>query len=120
MTRTPSLIAGVLAAALLAAGPAAAHSRLVKSDPASNATVAAPKAITLTFSGKLTAAFSTFKLETIDKPAEVAVKTNVAADGKTVTVTPQKALAKGGYKLSWNLATADGHKMPGTMRFTVK
>ena len=49
----------VAAAALLAvAGAASAHAHLVSSDPVAGSTVAAPRAIVLTFSEKLEGKFS--------------------------------------------------------------
>lgn len=108
-------------ATLLLAGTASAHAHLVKSTPAANATVAAPKAISLTFNEKLTPAFSKFELvmPTMNNMA-VAVKTSVSKDGLTITGTPQAALMPGVYKVNWHAASSDGHKMDGAVDFTVK
>jgi len=108
-------------AALLLAGTASAHAHLVKSTPATNATVAAPKAISLTFNERLTPAFSKFELV---MPAmndhAVAVKTSVSQDGLTITGTPEAPLMPGVYKINWHAASSDGHKMDGAVDFTVK
>ena len=53
-------IALIALAALGTSGPALAHAKLVRSNPAMNAAVAAPKAITLTFDEKIVPAFSSF------------------------------------------------------------
>jgi methionine-rich copper-binding protein CopC len=123
MTHHRSLsIAGLVAgAALLVAGTASAHAHLVKSTPAADATVAAPKAISLTFNEKLTPAFSKFELvmPTMNNMA-VPVKTTVSKDGLTITGTPQAALTPGAYKINWHAASSDGHKMDGVVAFTVK
>jgi hypothetical protein len=116
------IAAGIAAsAALLLAGTASAHAHLVKSTPTANATVAAPKAISLTFNEKLTPAFSKFELvmPTMNNMA-VAVKTSVSKDGLTITGTPQAALMPGVYKINWHAASSDGHKMDGAVDFTVK
>jgi hypothetical protein len=114
-------LAGLIgSAALFATSPAWAHAQLVNSNPMANATVAAPKAITLTFNEKLAPAFSKFELV---MPAhggmKVAVKTAVSADGMSLTGTPEAALAKGAYKIVWTAASADGHRMNGEVAFTV-
>jgi methionine-rich copper-binding protein CopC len=107
-------------AALLVAGSAAAHAHLVKSDPAANATVAAPKAISLTFNEKLTPAFSGFDLSMGDG-MKMPVKTAVSKDHLTIVGTPQGKLMAGAYKITWHAASADdGHRMDGTLAFTVK
>lgn len=116
------IAAGIAAsAALLLAGTALAHAHLVKSTPAASATVAAPKAISLTFNEKLTPAFSKFELvmPTMNNMA-VAVKTSVSKDGLTITGTPQAPLMPGVYKINWHAASSDGHKMDGAVDFTVK
>jgi methionine-rich copper-binding protein CopC len=113
-------LAGLAAsAALLIAGSAAAHAHLVKSTPAADATVAAPKTITLTFNEKLTPAFSGFDLE-MGGGMKMPVKTTVSKDGLSIVGTPQGALMAGAYKLTWHAASSDGHKMNGDVAFTVK
>lgn len=114
--------AGIAASAvLLLAGTASAHAHLVKSTPAANATVASPKAISLTFNEKLTPAFSKFELvmPTMSNMA-VAVKTSLSKDGLTLIGTPQAPLMPGVYKINWHAASDDGHKMDGAVDFTVK
>ncbi|WP_297514471.1 copper homeostasis periplasmic binding protein CopC [uncultured Caulobacter sp.] len=113
-------LTAVLSAAVLTAGQASAHAKLVSSDPAANASVAAPKAIRLTFNEKLAPAFSTFELAMADG-MKAPVKTTVSADRKTITGVPTGRLMAGAYKLTWHAAAADdGHRMDGTLAFTVK
>ena len=108
------------AATLLCAGQASAHAALVKSDPAANATVAAPKTISLTFSEALTPAFSGFDVAMGDG-MKMTVKTTVSKDKKTIVGVPTGPLMAGAYKISWHAAAADdGHKTTGTLAFTVK
>lgn len=106
-------------AALFAATQASAHASLVKSDPAANATVSAPKTITLTFDEALTPAFSGF--EVTMGSMKMPVKTTVSADHKTITGVLSGPVMTGPYKISWHAAAADdGHKSTGVLTFTVK
>lgn len=113
--------AAISAAALLVAGSASAHAHLVTSTPAANTTVAAPKSISLTFNEKLTPAFSKFELS---MPAmngmKVTMKTTVSKDHLTIIGTPKAKLMPGAYLITWHAASDDGHKMDGTVNFTVK
>lgn len=120
MFERKALIIALASASLLGATQAAAHASLVKSDPAANATVAAPKTVTLTFDDELTPAFSGFDV-TMGGSMKVKFKTTVSKDKKTITGVPTGPLMAGAYKLSWHVAAAeDGHKSTGTLDFTVK
>jgi len=121
MKRSLLAIAGFASTALLAAGPAWAHAKLVSSTPAANASLeASPGTITLRFNERLVPAFS--KVELL-MPAhnnmKVPVTTTVSADGRSIAVTPQRALMKGAYKIVWSAASSDGHKMNGEVPFQV-
>jgi len=122
MTLRKSLAAIILASAALAgvSGPAFAHAALLQSDPAANSTVAAPKEIKLTFSEKLTPAFSGFELSMGDGMT-MKVATKVSGDGKSLIGTPAGAFMTGAYKISWHAASSDdGHRMDGSLMFKVK
>ncbi|MDZ4370115.1 MAG: copper homeostasis periplasmic binding protein CopC [Phenylobacterium sp.] len=114
-----ALAAAMSGAALLTAAQAAAHTKLVTSNPIANAVVAAPKVITLTFSEKVAPAFSGFDLTMVEHNMKIPVKTTVSKDGKTVTGTPQGAFMKGSYKINWHAASGDGHRMTGEVAFKV-
>lgn len=92
-----------------------AHTHLLKSVPADGqAVAAAPEKILLTFSeaARLTAAW-------IQK--DEGARTRLTAPDKAskeVTLS-LPALAPGAYVVSWRAASADGHLMPGRIRFTV-
>lgn len=107
-------------AALLSATEAAAHAKLVSSNPSANATVAAPKTITLTFNEKLAPAFSKFDLVMVEHNMKVPVKTAISKDGKSITGTPQGSFMPGAYKVTWSAASSDGHRMTGDVSFKVK
>jgi len=120
MSLRSKIMTAAAAALLLSAGQASAHAKLVSSDPADKATVAAPKAIRLTFNEKLAPAFSGFELAMADG-MKAQVRTTVSADRKTITGAPKGQLMAGAYKLTWRAAAAnDGHRMEGAITFTVK
>ena len=122
MKRAMFGLAGLIgSAALLATSPAWAHASLVNSNPAANAKVtAAPKTITLTFSGKVAPAFSKFELVMPEHGGmKVPVKTTVSKDGKSIIGTVSTPLTAGAYKIAWTIASVDGHKMNGEVPFTV-
>ena len=102
------------------AGPALAHTDLIKSSPAEGASVAPPKTIILTFSEKVVSAFSGYDLALADgKKVPVAAATS--ADGKIVTLSPRESLMAGGYKLNWHAASSeDGHRTDGVVSFKLK
>jgi methionine-rich copper-binding protein CopC len=120
MTKTIALLAGIVGLTIGLMSPVLAHTDLVKSSPAADSTVAAPKAITLTFSEKVAPTFSGFDLA-MDDGMKVAVKSATSADGKIVILTPQGSLMSGSYKLNWHAAAAeDGHRTDGIVSFKVK
>lgn len=121
MTSTYKLAILVLTAgAVLSSAPAFAHAKLVRSNPAPNSTVSAPKTIKLTFNEKIAPAFSGMTLSMGDGMT-VPVTGKVGADGKTIVGTPGGAFMAGRYKLAWHAAAVDdGHKTEGAYSFTVK
>jgi methionine-rich copper-binding protein CopC len=122
MTFRKSLAPIVLASATLAilSGPALAHAALLKSDPAPDSTIAAPKEIRLTFSEKLTPAFSGFGLSMGDGMT-MKVATKLSKDGATLIGTPTGSFMTGAYKISWHAtASDDGHRTEGSLMFKVK
>jgi len=118
MTPIRTLIALAGGAALAVAAPALAHTRLISSNPAANATVKAPAAITLQFSERLVPTFSKFDLSTAHHTV-VPVRTAVSADGQQIVGTPTTALAAGEYTVTWTAASVDGHRINGHFNFKV-
>jgi methionine-rich copper-binding protein CopC len=118
--RTTILGGGV--AALLFISPAFGHAFLMSSSPTDKATVAPPKTIDLTFSDKLTTAFSGFDLIMPTMGGmKVGVTTSMSDDGKTITGTPKGTLTAGTYQINWHVVAADdGHRTQGKMTFAVK
>ena len=112
-------LVGAAGTLLLVATQADAHARVVASTPATSATVASPRAITVTFSERVAAAFS--GLEVVNAAGDkTAVATSVSEDGKTVSGRPARPLGAGAYTINWHAASADGHRMTGAIAFTVR
>lgn len=111
-----TIAAGVL---MLAASQASAHAKLVSANPAPNATVTAPGAISLKFSEKLEPKFSGFEVTTA-AGAAVPVRTRIAKDSLAIDGALAAPLAAGGYKVTWHAVTADAHRVTGDYSFTVR
>jgi len=130
--RTPSalrraaLAAGaavlVVGGALLAAGPASAHDRLVGSTPAADATVTAePGSIALDFSEellKLDAQNSGFAIQVVNtSDGSFHEDGCVTVDGSTATSRIALGTA-GTYQVTWRAVSSDSHPIDGTYSFT--
>lgn len=121
-----SFVALIAAAAIALPGVAAAHSKLLSSSPAANATVAKPTKLTLTFSETFLAPMSGVELTMTGMPGMAdhppmpikGFKTSV--EGKAMTITLPRALPAGSYDLKWHIVGADQHKMEGGYSFKVK
>ncbi|MBA4000498.1 copper homeostasis periplasmic binding protein CopC [Brevundimonas sp.] len=109
----------VASAMVLSTTPAFAHARLVSATPGDGATVAAPRTISLTFSERFAAPFSTVELED-SQGRPVALTKTVSEDGKTLGGSFAAPLTAGTYRVTWAIAAADGHRMTGTYSFTVR
>jgi copper transport protein len=109
-----TLTAGIVL--LAGAAIAAAHTHLLKSVPADGQEVSTtPATVVLTFSeaARLTAAW-------IQKDEGERAKLGPLPESATTQVTlALPALTPGTYVVSWRAASADGHVMPGRIRFTV-
>jgi methionine-rich copper-binding protein CopC len=116
---SPWAAVAVATTVALAAGPAMAHARLVGATPAPDSTVAAPRALSLTFSERLVPAFS--GVDVVNAAGEtVSVQSRVSEDGKTLTGTLSQPLAPGAYRINWRIASSDGHRMTGSYSFSVR
>ena len=123
------LFAAIACAAAPLALPSAAlaHIKVVASNPAQGATVASTRTIKLTYSEALlppTAAASVVMTAMPGMPnhGEMVIRNFTTAwsnANKTMTLTLAKPLAKGTYEVRWQAAGADGHRMKGTVTFTI-
>ena len=127
--RLNSLFALAAACAAVLAAPtlAVAHTKVVSSSPAQGTTVAKPKLVKLTFSDALlppTVATSIVMtaMPGVKDHGEMVIRnvTSGWSDGnKTLTLTLRQPLRPGSYDVRWQAAGADGHRMKGTVSFTV-
>ncbi|MGI5240716.1 copper resistance CopC family protein [Dactylosporangium sp. CA-139066] len=108
----------VLAAALVVmvpAQPAFAHSQLVKTDPAANATVSTPvTAVTLTFNEMVKQQFSTVVVTGADG-VSYSEGTPRSVDRNLTQAV--KALPTGKVMVAWRVVSADGHPVEGQFAF---
>lgn len=127
--RIQALIGGIALAATAVTAPAVAlaHARVVASSPAQGSTVASPRRVTLTFSEALlppTAATSIVMtaMPGAENHGEMAIRnftTGWSNNNKTMTLTLRQPLRPGSYDVRWQAAAADGHRMKGSVSFTV-
>lgn len=117
MTRfMPIVVASALA---LSASPVLSHARLVSAAPGDGATVTAPRTISLTFSERFAAPFSTVEVKD-GRGRAIALTKTVSEDGKTLGGSFAAPLSAGTYRVTWAIAAADGHRMTGNYSFTVR
>ena len=126
----------LLAALTLSA--ASAHTAVSGVTPALNATVAAPKSVTLAFSEPVELRFSTFRVMAVPAGVTVAeaarralaekadsaalanvpVKLSGAAARLALTLKPR--LKSGQYVIAWKILSEDGHPVTGSSSFRVR
>lgn len=119
LTRSlPSLFA-VAAILMLTAGPAAADSALISSQPADDATVDRPPVrVVLTFHDP-DLAVGTSVVVTDAAGREVQSDTPQLA-GTTLTQPLQPEVPAGPYVVTWRVTSTDGHLVTGTFTFTAR
>ncbi|MBM7026950.1 copper resistance protein CopC, partial [Clavibacter zhangzhiyongii] len=130
--RTPSVLrrvalaagaaALVVGGALIPAGPASAHDRLVGSTPAADATVTAePGTVALDFSAELLALdaqASGFAIQVVNSSDGSFHQDGcVTVDGSTATSRVALGTA-GTYEVTWRAVSGDSHPIDGTYSFT--
>lgn len=126
MLRKMTILATLIAGAI--AFPAQAHTKLVASSPAANATVGKTAKIVLTFNEKVLAQFAGASVFMTGMPGMAnhapmkmtGVSSRMGGDGKTMTLTLQRPLPAGTYRVDWHAAGADTHRMEGNFTFSVK
>ena len=102
---------------LLVGGQAAAHAMLERAEPRVGNTVAmAPRDVTLWFTQKLEAAFSTIS---VTDPAGQRIDTGKArVSGNQMSVSI-RAGGAGMYRVIWRVLSADAHTTDGSFTFQV-
>ncbi|HEY3287235.1 MAG TPA: copper resistance protein CopC [Gemmatimonadaceae bacterium] len=119
LIRTRSL--ALLLSLVIPVREAVAHPRLVRTDPAAGARVAAPRALALTFNEALSAALCRVTLlDGAMKPVTLDAVKSVSGDPKTLSVVIRGSMAPGHYTVKWQVAGDDGHPMRGQYTFEVE
>nr|WP_232236325.1 copper resistance CopC family protein [Nocardia sp. BMG51109] len=114
------LAAGLLLAgfAAAAAGPAAAHSTVIATDPADGAQLAAgPARVTVTFNENLQPSFPS--LTVVGPDGNRWDKGSPQVDGPVVGVEVGDLGPVGRYTVAYRVTSADGHPVSGTRTFTL-
>lgn len=97
------------------------HLRLTRSEPAKDATVAAPKVIRLWFSESPTLAVTSVKLAGPGGTEVVLGKPSHAGDAsQPIEAAVPGALAAGRYTVTYKTASKDMHPVSGDFAFTVR
>ena len=105
------------------AAPAVAgrHLKLLKSDPAANATVASPTQVKLWFSQRPELAVTRIALVDASGTERVlAPLTRDAKAGSPIVAPVATPVAAGAYRIAWRTMATDGHVLNGTVPFTVR
>jgi len=118
MIRTVVLSLSLLVAAATAAA-SSLHLRLVKSEPADKAVVAArPAAVRLWFSAEPEMRYTSVTMKNAAGAAVVLAKPHQHSTSKSLIVAEVTgALAPGKYAVTWRTVSRDGHPVKGEFRF---
>ncbi len=112
-------VAAFFVALIGSAVPASAHVNFVGSTPANVSTVVGPVSrIVLEYSGTSDPISDDFLIQDASGTSQPIASVGNDGDSKVV-VTSVNALPSGRNKVSWALRGTDGHKMTGTISFTV-
>jgi copper resistance protein C len=110
-------VVSVVAAVLLVSPSAVAHSLLLESSPAAEATLAAPPPrLTLRFNNRIEKALSRITLVD-DRGTLRALAITVADDGADRLSAAVPPLTPGAYRVEWQVLSTDGHVVSGGFGF---
>ena len=116
------VLAGLLLAVTAAPAGARLHTRLTKSNPAADSTVAAaPKVIELWWNEKPEASLTTIVVQSAaaDSAKVTLGKVRSSADMMGVAADVAGPVAPGKYVVKWKTAGKDGHAVRGTFNFSI-
>lgn len=100
---------------------AAAHSRLVKSEPAARAVVAsAPKELKLWFNEKVEPAFAKIWIAPAKGPDIPLQSRGDSSDQKLLVVTMPDSVPPGPVTIGFHVLSVDGHTIEDKLTFTIK
>jgi len=115
--RLIAVAAACLIAILTPAGPAAAHTTLIATDPVDGAVLAeAPDHAALTFNEHVS--LPQHGVQVFDARGEP-VNSSASASDAVVTVDLPDGLEHGTYVVAWRVISADGHPVAGSLTFSV-
>lgn len=126
--RLPRFALAIAALGLAAPQIAAAHTQLVSSSPAANATVAAPTKIELRFNEAVIGSTARATIAMTSMPgmashAPMAITgftAQMGKDRKSMTLLLRRPLTAGTYQVGWSAAGVDTHRMSGNFSFIVR
>lgn len=126
--RLPSLALAVTALGLIVPQVASAHTQLVSSTPAANASVRAPAKVELRFNEAVIGATARAEIAMTGMPGMAShapmpitgFTARLGKDRKSMTLLLRRPLATGTYRVAWSAAGADTHRMTGNFSFTVR
>lgn len=102
---------------LLVTGPVTAHAVLDRAEPrVGNKVATAPREVTLWFTQKLEAAFSTITVTNAAGQRVDTGKTRVSGSQMSVSLQPK---GTGTYHVTWRVLSADSHTTDGSFSFQV-
>jgi len=120
--RAAAAVGAVLVSAVAMVGlaaPASAHNVLVSSDPAENAALpSSPPEITLTFDQYVQAGESN-QLAVTGPDGRQWAEGPIKVEGNVVTAAVRPLGPAGEYTIGFRILSADGHPVPGEVRFTL-
>lgn len=115
------MFASLIASTLCAAPFAAAHAKLIESDPKAGAALQlAPKAVALTFNEKIEPSFSAISVTDSEGKSVTEEKAKVDVANPAVLRLPIAQMHAGTYTVKWAVAGRDGHRRTGDFKFSVK
>ncbi len=110
-------VVAVVAAVLFLSSPAVAHSLLLESSPAAEATLAAPPSLlTLRFNNRIEKALSRITLVD-ERGTPRALAITVADEGADRLSAAVPTLTPGTYRVEWQVLSTDGHVVSGGFGF---
>lgn len=120
--RVPLPLAHLVAFTLaFSPAPAAAHAKLLDSEPpAEGVAKGAPASVLLRFDGRVERRYGRFEL--VDAAGTRTPLSRVEREGapeNEVTVGLPRALPPGAHRLEWSVVSRDGHRVEGVLSFTV-
>jgi hypothetical protein len=120
MTRSILRLAALAALVAGSAGFGLFHNKLVKSTPAKDATVTAPKEIRLWFAEKAEPGLSSITVVGADSSKVATGKVKATDDPLSIAVDVTGPIKAGSYVVRWRTSGADGHVIRGSFPFKVK